>query len=292
MYGVYIDQIGAAPIQLCFDEAHGHELGNGNWWVAGYDQMMEKVHCLGNNAPIVTEDNAEVYMNQVEGYLTLVPFGAAHVGKDIMTPAFASVYGGYYIGFGDEWLQADFDDKDWWRAKLAREMVFGISLGWFGLGGQDDDQCGNMRLVELFMDEANADINSWIVEMAKARGTYINYFLNGRVVGGLDVESGNKVLNDRYNKIYSTCWSLLEEEGQVGCVIVNSVDEDNNSLKLAFDLKVLGFASGEIVTVDRVDSDGSVVNIEDGVSVDDAGFGIEGIVVDRDTPTMVRFTKQ
>jgi len=294
--GVYIDQIGAAPIQLCFDPEHGHDLANGNWWVAGYEKMLEKVHYLGNNAPIVTEDNAEVYMNQVEGYLTIVPFFDALVGADAMTPAFASVYGGYFIGFGEEWYASDFEDKDWFRAKLAKELVYGVSLGWFGLGGQEDPDCGSMRLVELFMDDANVDLNQWIVILVNARAQFSDFFLKGSVVGGLVISGGNKVIDEKFEKIASSCWKINDDGSEsiiVSCFFVNCVDEEEeeegvNTLSLQFDLEAFGGFDGD-VQIDRVDADGTITRLGMASTTDNEVYSLN-LVVDRDMPTSVLFS--
>ena len=41
--GVYIDQIGAASPERCWDTAHGHTLGGGDYWTVGYQKMMDAI---------------------------------------------------------------------------------------------------------------------------------------------------------------------------------------------------------------------------------------------------------
>ena len=68
--GVYIDQIASAVPKLCWDEVHEHSLGGGDFWNVGYEKMSSEIRdkLKGLHAgarPIVTEDNAEPYMNMV-----------------------------------------------------------------------------------------------------------------------------------------------------------------------------------------------------------------------------------
>jgi hypothetical protein len=148
--GVYIDQIGSAGPKMCWDDAHGHTLGGGSWWRDGYEQMLDAIAARtaqsdgAASAPIVTEDNAEPYMDSLQGYLTLVAFKASlqqqsvpsSTGYKQLVPAFPAVYGGYFVGFGAQWYQLDFDDHDWWRGKLAATFVTGTQMGWFSITGK------------------------------------------------------------------------------------------------------------------------------------------------------------
>jgi hypothetical protein len=89
-----IDQIGAAQPRLCWDPSHGHPLGGGAHWVAGYKSLLANARAqAGNNAMLVTESNAEPYMGSLDSYLTLVAFGGDFAGPGAFVPAFASIYG-------------------------------------------------------------------------------------------------------------------------------------------------------------------------------------------------------
>lgn len=83
--------------------------------------------------PIVTENNAEVYMDLLQGFLVLVAFrtSLAQTKRDSqlyrrLTPAFPYIYGGYYIGLGVEWYQSDFLDHNWFCGKLASTFIVDI----------------------------------------------------------------------------------------------------------------------------------------------------------------------
>jgi len=75
-------------------------------------------------------------MNGVNGYLALVAFAVDAVPGAKMAPAFNTIYGGYYLSFGQIFIRADFDDGALvYASKLASAFVLGGQLGWFSLGG-------------------------------------------------------------------------------------------------------------------------------------------------------------
>ena len=131
----------AAAAKPCWDDSHGHWEAGGDYWRNGYDAMLYEARHAAYPAvrqlpALVTESNTEAFMNQVNGYLSLVAFAADAVPGARIAPVFASVYGGYYIGFGQIYLRADFDNGALVFAdKLSAAFVLGAQLGWFSLGG-------------------------------------------------------------------------------------------------------------------------------------------------------------
>mmetsp|Transcript_14729 Transcript_14729/g.30289 ORF Transcript_14729/g.30289 Transcript_14729/m.30289 type:complete len:787 (+) Transcript_14729:3-2363(+) len=261
--GVYIDQIASAPMQLCFDPKMGHTLGNGGWWVSGYREMMGEIRSR-TTAPIVTESNAESYMDMMEGFLILTVFFKSFVEEASTpwsVPAYASVYGGYYNAFGAEFYASEFKDLQYLKAKLAKQLVYGAQLGWFSLGGIEDDTCGEMGLVELFMDDEYDEVNDWIVSMANARGNWRKYFLEGRAVQDVSLDPPANVMMQTeeskspatssmyYHDVVMGVWKIEEEtEASVAVFLVNVMTEDAVK-NVGMDLKGWGFALGDTVEV-------------------------------------------
>ena len=207
--GVYIDQIGAAKPYLCYDASMGHTLGGGLYWKNGYSEMLASIKKAQPTAPIITECNAEPYMDNLDGYLVLTSFkGAMSQAQAVskgdskyaksMNSAFNAVYGGYYVAMGAEWTQADFVDHDWWRGKLAQMFSSGSQLGWFSLNGLDDadgaDHCGPMGVGENFKDPENADLVQYLRLLAAYRRTGSDYFVNGRIASPVMQEPPIQVL--------------------------------------------------------------------------------------------------
>jgi len=122
--GVYIDQIAAAAPKLCFDPQHGHSLGGGHWWTAGYWQLLEKIRRRKPaDRMLTTECNAEPYVRWMDGYLTW------HWQHDRQVPAFPAVYGGAIQMFGRAYRGGETKDLAL-RMKAGQQLVFGEQIGW------------------------------------------------------------------------------------------------------------------------------------------------------------------
>jgi hypothetical protein len=104
--------------------------------------------------PIVTENNAEVYIGVVDGFLAVAnyfqlegKFDTTHTPRSMYSinnlilgqyvPAFQSIYGDCHtLTIGRIFDRLDFvDDARFFRAKLAQTMTFGSMLGWFSWRG-------------------------------------------------------------------------------------------------------------------------------------------------------------
>jgi len=124
---VYIDQISAAPSNLCFDTSHGHPLGGGSFWIEGYRQMLGKVqgiaHGDGRNLSITSECTAEPYMDGLDGFLMVNP------RSDKSIPLLPAVYSGYTIYFAS-WLRGMQSDRVF-ISTLGRDVLWGCKPGWF-----------------------------------------------------------------------------------------------------------------------------------------------------------------
>jgi len=123
---VYLDQIGAARPRLCFDAAHGHPLGGGRWWVDGYRVLMDRVkaQAAANNVALTTENTAEPYMDNIEGFLTW----SARFDTDV--PVLPAVYSGYTVYYSSP--QDAGDSLDAFVMAQGRDFLWGCQLGWNG----------------------------------------------------------------------------------------------------------------------------------------------------------------
>jgi len=199
--GVYIDQVGASPPVLCWDSTHGHHLGGGRYWKAGYSAMLRKARAqvarerpTGDDivVPLFTESNAENYMDSVQGFLVLnswknsVAQGAVPRVEQRTTkrhvPAFPVVYGGYYVGLGAEWFRADWQDHDWWCGKLAQTFSAGTQMGWFSLAGRapdPQDSCGPMGVSDLLLAPEHRTLVDFLKRLASYRTLSLSHMFDG-----------------------------------------------------------------------------------------------------------------
>jgi len=121
---VYIDQVAAASPQLCMDHSHGHPTGGGDWWTAGYWELLNRIHKdLPPDRMLTTECNAEPYAHVFDGYLTW------HWQYDGQVPAFPAVYGGVLQMFGRAYRGGATKDLAL-RMKAGQQLVFGEQIGW------------------------------------------------------------------------------------------------------------------------------------------------------------------
>lgn len=123
---VYLDQIASAGPRQCFDAAHGHRLGGGTWWAAGYWKMMDRIQQIGaTRTPDVfftTENNAESYSHNIDAFLIWNP------RRPNMIPINAVVYGGMRVHFANRVHPADSDMA--FAMKVGRDWLWGTQLGW------------------------------------------------------------------------------------------------------------------------------------------------------------------
>lgn len=123
---VYMDQIASASPRLCFDPGHGHPLGAGSWWVSGYRTLLTPIKdwCAApaRSIGLTTENDAEPYMDNVDGLLIWTPRSAHDI------PMNTAVYGGYTLYFASNRTFASGDDG--YCLCQARDFTWGAQLGW------------------------------------------------------------------------------------------------------------------------------------------------------------------
>ena len=121
---LYLDQIGSMEAVYCYDKSHGHTLGGGDYWAAGYRKMLDLCHDEASKAGVslTTENFAEPYLDNCDGALTW----NMRSGNDI--PLLPALFSGYNIFFSAP--QAEEDTLEGVRFQQARDFVWGCQLGW------------------------------------------------------------------------------------------------------------------------------------------------------------------
>jgi len=220
---------------------------------------------------MVTEDNAEPYMNMVQGYLTLNAFKHsfsqsttnALASTSRIAPAFPMVYGGYYVGFGAIWSRADFADHDWFCGKLASMLTTGSQLGWFSLVGIDndpEDSCGPMGVGDLMLDSANDDLISYLQLLARSRAAIVDYFVNGNMARPpvLSPEPTPQVhtvdgIDYDYDTVITSAWR--NTKGSVVAIMASTVTEEYSG-ELLINFSSWGFDNVSSLNVYSISSKG------------------------------------
>ena len=275
--GVYIDQIGAAKPYLCYDASMNHTLGGGLYWTNGYNDILAAIKSAQPSAPIITECNAEPYMDNLDGYLVLTTFKGSmstapsaydplHAAKSF-NPAFNAVYGGYYTAMGAEWAIAEFNDHDWFRGKLAAMFSSGTQLGWFSLAGLNDkdgaDHCGPMGVGESLKDPANSDIVDYMRLLAAYRRAGVEYFAYGHVYSPVVVDPPVKVLEQNkksssdakggiqtFDSMSVSSWQSLSDTSTLVVLAVNT--QKGYKGKIRVDMQQWKYDKEAVLTVTRL----------------------------------------
>ena len=141
--GIYYDQIGIAPGKPCWNPAHGHPLGGGRWWTAGYHDALAAVRARTEpkGVSISTEGIDEVYMDVVDAFLVV---GRQAHQEDI--PFFPAVYSGYTVYFNTEVNETDSPPALF--AYLAQMTFQGVSTGtWRNKGLFDGRLAAQSRII-------------------------------------------------------------------------------------------------------------------------------------------------
>ena len=245
--GVYIDQIGAAGAVPCFDPAHGHAPGGGHWWVGGYRAMLNAARDFaGPDAAILTESNAEPFMDGVNVYLTLVAFGRPPVGAQRIVPVFPAIYGGYYVGAGAIFHTTDLrPDPDVFAAKVALQFTFGAQIGWFSLGGRDNER-PPMGLYDALMAPQHDPEVQYLRDLCAARARARDWLVFGRVLRDLPLRVNDTALDPAAwppsRPVPALSAAYLAEDGGSVLVIVTSVRAGVGvAVSFALDMRRYGY---------------------------------------------------
>ena len=219
--------------------------------------MLQSI-AMKTTAPMVTEDNAEPYMDSLHGYLTLVAFKSSLVVSNglasssssnyrIISPAFPAIYGGYYVGFGAQWYQLDFSNHNWWCGKLAATFVTGTQMGWFsllGISNDPSDSCGNMAVNDLLLAEESSDLIEFLKKLTKQRAALVDYFIDGHLLRSIGmnpfpqiltqtISSGGYPLLD-YQSISTTSWRLDSTDNTMTVMVSSIIESFQTTLQINF----------------------------------------------------------
>lgn len=310
--GVYIDQIGAAGPQDCWNPAHNHDLGGGSYWVGGYQTMLNECRATaGPDVALVTESNAEPYMGQLNGQLTLTAFGtsASGEGSEIgngLVPVFTSAYAGYIVGFGAIYTLGELVNQTLvFNTRLANELVHGNQLGWFSVTSNQYQPI--QGLYDAFMSKEYDGEVDYIRRLALMRGAAIEHLLFGREMRPvpfslstsqprpepLTVEFGcvNKKkcheVTSQLPRYLTSTWLRVHEKGDsLMVLIVNPNPDVNTSIGLSFVINVADFgltikSSTQKFTLTQVTFDGrrKVVGSYVGASVQWSAAKLPGMTI-------------
>ncbi len=104
--GVYLDCLAATGARPCYDPSHGHSIRGGNYQGQGNRKLMHDLRAhirrLDPQASFFTEEIGELYLDVMDGYLTLDVSRSWPAPGEQVSPLFTAVYHPYTINFGSD----------------------------------------------------------------------------------------------------------------------------------------------------------------------------------------------
>lgn len=148
--GQYLDMIGNASFDVCYNPAHRHVRNGGHPVTDGYREMLARLRRENPGFPLTTEGSTELYMDRCDGSIICNVVSAERMGNAAreIVPLFTAVYHGSYALFGSyalpdsitpwdpKWPAADRwpagEERPWHRLypdqfylEMARPLVWG-----------------------------------------------------------------------------------------------------------------------------------------------------------------------
>lgn len=126
--GVYMDQIGCAISQPCYNPEHNHDLGGGSWWPRAYRELLTGMRkdIYGKNHAMTTEENAECYIDLFDMMLTV---NSPHASYMKMVPLFPLIYSDRAIVSGFTYIPWKLNDGSMNYITMM-SLLWGAQLGW------------------------------------------------------------------------------------------------------------------------------------------------------------------
>ena len=183
--GIYMDE--ACTNLRCYDPAHGHSIGGGNYWVENFSDLASSIRNQAGKTVLAGEGSGEDWMPSLDLFLTLGVSRERYIGGNAEPiPLFQAVYHDYAITFGSysSLLYPPFDER-WpvdyrpegcetllperynlqFRMEQARALVYGMQP--------------SIANYHAFLDQARNSEMSFALLLAQTRMRYLDCLLYG-----------------------------------------------------------------------------------------------------------------
>ncbi|MDD4873034.1 MAG: DUF6259 domain-containing protein, partial [Kiritimatiellae bacterium] len=251
--GQYLDMIGCATYDRCYNQAHRHLKGGGAAGPLGYRSMLERLKKENPNYPLTTETCNEAYMDILDGAIVCNSTSTEHLGGAAdPIPLFQSVYHGDFAFFGN-YAHPDgitpwdplWPPEDRWKTekpwhKLYPDQFF-LELGRTVAWGVQPMVCHIKE--KIFTDPEFAEIHRFIIDTARFYHANRQFLFDGEMLSpaGFDCattqvdflarmiftkESQCKVIQKEMPAILHSCWKA--PDGTKALIMVNYTGKDQN----------------------------------------------------------------
>ena len=183
--GIYMDE--ACTNLRCYDPAHGHSIGGGNYWVEDFCGLASRIRSQAGRTVLAGEGSGEDWIPSLDLFLTLGVSRERYVGGHAEPiPLYQAVYHDYAITFGSysSLVYPPFDER--WKAvsppegcetllperfnlqfrmEQARALVYGMQP--------------SIANYHAFLDQARSREMDFALQLARTRMRYLDYLLYG-----------------------------------------------------------------------------------------------------------------
>ena len=218
--GIYHDQVGTAAPRACYARSHGHLQNDSSLWLEkGYWPMFEcffsYLHKHHPDCCHTTEENAEPYLKQMDGYLVW------RWWDDNQIPLYQSIYSGRAQFVGRTFNSLRSGDKQSFFSKIGQQLVNAEQLGWFT--SAEVREADNRRL--------------FVKKAMHLRMALLDWFNCGRMLAPIDFGSTMKMEHSLWGGsiphkvampvIANSAWE--DKDGTRMWLFVNTQQKDDSS---------------------------------------------------------------
>ena len=226
--GIYLDQV-SCFIKSCYNPEHGHTLGGGNYWVEGYNKMMEKIKAgRQRDSFYYSECNTEGYMKAFDGFLTWMWVANGDV------PAYPLVYSGYIQLLGRITDGKKKEDVEFYKYETAKSLLYGQQIGWTN--------------ADILHDKERLD---FLKKIVSARYKYKDLFINPKMLRPPYVKTELEPITTTpalkfeedvvMERVLAGAWQYKDKSKTV--IFIVNVDNREADFEVSFDIKEYGLNS-------------------------------------------------
>ncbi len=254
--GIYMDQ--ACLSRMCFDPAHGHHTGGGNYWMKSSAKLTEQIRQraspeIRKNITLSGEGVSESWLPYLDAFLALQVSMERYAGIGaVPIPLFQAVYHPYGVVYGNysSLLKPPYDEK--WPAEqkpsdalelldAKYNMQFKMEQGRSFVWGMQPMLSNYLPLLEQERKEEMA----YLYQLVRVRNNALKYLMHGVMmpditlnvpkenlsISKLSIYAGQKEKVTNFEKEYPTLYSTVwkSADNSLGIAVSNIAEQDYNA---------------------------------------------------------------
>lgn len=201
--GVYLDQLGCSGGKTCVDPSHGHPLGGGDYWLAGYRKLLAAIRDRIGPVPLLTtENNWEACVADFDSLLD------TSWNKDGNVPIFPAVFWGRGAIHGGDVFGGVYEDGgEAFVQRMGMRFVWGGQFGW-----------GHF---EPLLKKENARLMAYFESLCRLRTQYAPFFCRGEFLRPPTITpaGGAACTQPLKGPVLGGLWADPDSPGAIACLV-------------------------------------------------------------------------